>query len=283
MAVTGMSIGTRALLSRSVLALLFAVCAAAAEKAAPRNEYSASAPDAVKESLAARVSAFYGFFQAGKFRDAEAIVLEESRDIFYGIQKSRIFGFDIKSLEFTEDFKSARVFVTCKMTVPMMGHKPFDIPINSEWRWRDGDWFMRFGPRRSPDGSIQTPFGPMKSSSSPGASHSGGLLPGASVRPTLDSLKNMFHADRTELRMSGSEPGEQAISVRNQAVGPLTLSVHGRLPPGMQVELPERIEADGRGKIRFVYTPGEEPLQGRHVVELNVLPIGQILKISIDF
>ena len=133
MAIVGMTIAPRAVLSRSVLALLlFAVCAAAAEEAAARREYGASAPDAVKESLAARVSAFYEFFQAGKFRDAEALVTEESRDVYYNITKIRIFGFDIKSMEFAEDFKFARVAVTCKMPVPMMGLKSLDVPINSE-------------------------------------------------------------------------------------------------------------------------------------------------------
>ncbi len=275
-----MSIGIRIVVSLSVLALLFAVCAAAAEEAAPRREYSTSAPDAVKESLAARVSTFYEFFQVGKFRDAEAILSEDSRDIFYNIKKSRIFGFEIKSLEFTEDFKFAKVLVTCKMIVPMMGLKSFEMPVNSEWAWQDGDWFMHFGQLKAPDGSFQTPFGPMRPQS---ASNSGGLFQPAVARPTLDSLKSMFRADRTELRMSGSQPGEQAISIQNRAAGPLDLSVHGRLPARVRVELPEPIGAGERGKVRFVYTPGEEPLRGRHEVELMVLPINQILKISIDF
>ena len=284
MAIVGMTIAPRAVLSRSVLALLlFAVCAAAAEEAAARREYGASAPDAVKESLAARVSAFYEFFQAGKFRDAEALVTGESRDVYYNITKIRIFGFDIKSMEFAEDFKFARVAVTCKMPVPMMGLKSLDVPISSEWHWRNGDWFMHFGPRRSPDGSIQTPFGPMKGAANTGAASSGGPFPPAGARPTLDSLANMFRADRTQLRMSGSEPGEQSISIENRAAGPLDLKVRGSLPPGVRVVLPERIAAGGSGKVRFVYTPGEEPLQGRHTVELTVRPIEQVLKVSIDF
>ena len=72
----------------------------------------------MKESLAARVSAFYELFKTGKFRAAEALVTEESRDNYYNITKSRIFGFDIKSMEFAEDFKFARAVVTCQMPIP---------------------------------------------------------------------------------------------------------------------------------------------------------------------
>lgn len=276
-----MRMRTRAVLSRGALTLAFAFCAAAAEETEPK--YSASAPAAVKESLEARVRTFYELFQGGKFRDAEAIVAEESRDIFYVAPKSRIFGFDIKSLTFTEDFQSAKAFVACKMVVPMLGSQTFDIPVTSEWRWQNGDWFIRFGPRVSPDGTIQTPFGPMKSNADTGAPPSGGTPPPAVLRPTLESLKEMFSVDRSELRMSGSEPGEQTISIRNRAAGALNLSMRSSLPPGLQVELPERVEAGAEGEVRFVYTPGEEPLEGRHSVELIVLPLNQVLKISIDF
>ncbi len=279
--IIGMSNKNCVVLIRGALALAFVFCAAAAEEAEP--QYSASAPDAVKESLAARVRTFYELFQVGKFRDAEAIVAEKARDGFYNSRKSRIYGFDVKSLQFTEDFHSAKVLVTCKMTVPMLGGKLLDIPVNSRWRWENGDWFIHFGPRKNPDGSIQTPFGPMKGGPNVGAAQSGASFPGVGAGPTLESLQNMVSADRTELRMSGGEPGEETISVSNRAAGPLTLSTRGRLPPGVRVVLPERVEAGAEGEVRFVYTPGEEPLAGRHSVELIVLPINRLLKISIDF
>ena len=83
--------------------------------------------------------------------------------------------------------------------------------------------------------------------------------------------------------MSGSQTGERSISVHSQAAGPLTLSVNGRLPPGLEVETPEAIESGSYGDVRFVFTPGERSISGRYQIELMVLPINQILKIFITF
>ncbi len=203
----GMKMATRAVWSGSVWALFFVVSAAAAEEAAPRREYSASAPEAVKESLAARVNAFYEFFQAGKFREAEAIVSEESREVFYNASKTPIRGYAVKRLEFTPDFKSAKALVTCKMIVPLMGLNHFDIPVSSEWNWEDGDWFVHFGRPRTADGAVRTPFGPMRAPSAASRTAANRSSPAASAapRPTLESLKNRLRAARTELRMSADQ------------------------------------------------------------------------------
>lgn len=263
-----------------MLALFFTVGGEAAEEAGPPREYSESAPDAVKESLSARIGAFYDFFQAGKFRDAETIVSEDARDIFYGVKKERILGYDIKNLEFTEDFKLAKVLVTCKTIVPMLGANPLDIPVSSNWRWQDGDWFLYFVPPKTPDGLNETPFGPMNFKNT---SNGGAPLPATAVRSIPGLSRKLFRVNRTMLRMSGIRPGEQVITIQSQAEGLLTLSIKNRLPRGVRVELPEPIEKGESGEIRFIYTPGDRPLQDLRQIELLVLPVNQVLKVSIQF
>ena len=274
-----MTIGTHKLLILSAVALLLGVRGLAAEDTVEAREYSKSAPDAVKESLSTRVNAFYDLFRAGKFRDAEAIVSEPSRDLFYGAKKNRIISYQIESMEFADDFKFAKALVTCKTIIPMMGSEPFDVPLSSEWRWQDSDWFMHFQQREATTEAFQSPFGPMTYKDTPNTPGHTPMPP----RPTLDSLRDMVRADRNELRMSGSQTGERSISVHSQAAGPLTLSVNGRLPPGLEVETPEAIESGSYGDVRFVFTPGERSISGRYQIELMVLPINQILKIFITF
>ncbi len=274
-----MTIGSRALSKFSAVALLFSVSALAAEDVVEDREYSKSAPEAVKESLSTRVNAFYDFFRAGKFRDAEAIVSEPSRDLFYGAKKNRIMSYQIESMEFTDDFKFAKALVTCKTIIPMMGSEPFDVPLSSEWRWQDSEWFMHFVQREVNSDSFQSPFGPMNYKDTP---NTPGHTP-TPPRPTLGSLKTMYRADRTELRMSGNEAGERSISVQNQAAGPLTLKMNGRLPPGLEVEMPEPIESGEYGEVRFVFSPGEIPISGRYQVEMMVMPINQVLKVFVTF
>jgi hypothetical protein len=49
----------------------------------------------VSAALSARVSAFNSAFQAGQFRQAESFVDEESKELYYNVQKSRILGHEI--------------------------------------------------------------------------------------------------------------------------------------------------------------------------------------------
>ncbi len=79
------------------------------------------APPGVEEALRARVSEYYTLFGQSKFRQAEALVTEESKDTFYTMNKSRHMGFAIKGVTFTDDVKGARALVTLMMIIPMMG------------------------------------------------------------------------------------------------------------------------------------------------------------------
>ena len=107
----------------SVALLLFA-----AIPAAWSQKPFQKAPPGVEEALHARVSEYYTLFGQSKFRQAEALVTEESKDAFYTMNKSRHMGFTISGVTFADDVKSARVLVTLMMIMPMMEASPFPSP-----------------------------------------------------------------------------------------------------------------------------------------------------------
>ena len=101
---------------------------------------SKAVPEEIDSALRQNVSTFYAHFQKGQFRQAEAFVEEESKDAFYTSQKSRIIDFNLKSVDYAEDFRGAKVLVVCKTLVPMFGSQSVDLPLTSQWRLIDTGW-----------------------------------------------------------------------------------------------------------------------------------------------
>ena len=135
----------------SVALLLFAAIPAAwSQKPFPK------APPGVEEALRARVSEYYTLFGQSKFRQAESLVTEESKDAFYTMNKSRHMGFSIAGVTFADDVKSARVLVKLMMIMPMMGSKPLPFPVSTQWRLVDGEWYA-YIPQFKPGDIVQTP------------------------------------------------------------------------------------------------------------------------------
>src|SRR2546428_1726339 len=82
------------------------------------TKFFRKAPPDVEEALRARISDFYSFYQQGKFRQAESLVAEECRDLYYNMQKAPIRSFQLQNIEWADDFKSASVLVACLSATP---------------------------------------------------------------------------------------------------------------------------------------------------------------------
>ena len=138
------------------------------------------APSEVEEVLRSRVTEFYTYFQQRKYRKAEALIDEESRDYFYASSKKPILGFELSSMEFQDDFRQANVLVNVMIMLPMMGPKPVPFPLTGTWRWVEDNWYMHMEGNK-PGTIKQGPFGPMRIA--PDAALSGGrwTSPGVAV------------------------------------------------------------------------------------------------------
>ena len=111
-------------------------------------------PPAVDAALRARITEFLNYHVTGDFRKAEALVAEDTKDLFYNGNKSRYMSCKgISTLRYSENFTKAYAVVQC--TVPMviqatdsevktdvppelMG--PPTVPIPSTWKLENGKW-----------------------------------------------------------------------------------------------------------------------------------------------
>ena len=106
------------------------------------------APPDVEEALRARIQKFYGFYMEGKFRAADALVAEDSKDAFYVAGKRKCRSIEIDTLRFSEDFSKADVFVSCDTDVMVepVGLIRTQVPMRTRWKTLDGDWFWYVEP-----------------------------------------------------------------------------------------------------------------------------------------
>ena len=87
-------------------------------------------PQDVDDALRARIKTFYDLHVEHKYRQAEQLIAEESKDDFYTMSKPQVSGFRIASIEYSDHFTKAKALIVGRMQalLPMFGPKEMDIP-----------------------------------------------------------------------------------------------------------------------------------------------------------
>src|SRR5215471_9362592 len=117
-----------------------------------------------EKALRDRAQQFYQLQADKKYRQAEAMVADDTKDDYYASRKPDIKGFTIDKVELAPDLKTAKVIVKAKVTVmmPGAGATTFDLPTPTEWKFEDGEWRWYI----SQAARAATPFGNMHTSGS---------------------------------------------------------------------------------------------------------------------
>jgi hypothetical protein len=241
------------------------------------------APPAIDEALRDRVIQFYQAHVDGKFRAADQIVAEESKDVFFEMEKRRCNSFEIGRINYKETFTRAQVMILCdtQMMMVPVGVRPVKLPISSLWKQIDGKWFWYVDPTAGTD----SPFGPMKAGPMPAAGAAPALTADMMKGPDPASLKLMVQVDRQNAKFNLSQPGEQVINISSKLPGIAKLSVDQTSFPGLEGKLEKTELSTGESaKLTIVYTPAAgRPRAGQHLAEvrLRVEPIGRVFPIQV--
>jgi hypothetical protein len=233
------------------------------------------APPDVEEALRARVRQFYSLFQEAKFRQAESLVAEDSRDAFYNMSKVPIRGFRIERLDFADDFKSATVLVSYVTVMPRMTVSEVYIPVTSRWKLIDGQWFLGLElPKTTPFGSMH--FEPPKAAGEQPAQ-----------RATLETVtKGAFEVapQRLVFPRQGPQAVTRTVAVKNHLPGTLALEVEGADLPGLAISLRDRnIPPKSQVSFDLTYDPAVGKLTGTKQITVRVKPLEQTAVIQLQF
>lgn len=240
-------------------------------------------PPDVDQALRARVAQFFQAHVDGKWRDALALVAEDSKDQFLERGKQRILGFAVEKITWSDEFRQAEVlvFVEGDSLIPGIGPVKGKRPVTTAWKLVDGQWFWVSEPKEE-----QTPFGTLK----PGAGTPAplpeakpGLPPGASPAVVLAN-RSALGVDKDRIELKAAERSSAAVVVNNPLNGWVKLETGLPEVPGLTARLEkEDIPPQSTGKVIFEYTPdGNAPARQVRAV-IVVQPFRRVFPVYITF
>jgi hypothetical protein len=239
------------------------------------------APPDVEQALRARIQKFYGFYMEGKFRAADALVAEDSKDAFYVAGKRKCRSIEIDTLRFSDDFSKAEVFVNCDtdVMIQMVGLVPAKVPMRTRWKTLGGDWFWYVEP--ASDQGMPTPFGFFKPGSPNGPPAAMGVPPtGLSV----EALTKLVKVDRQQVSFDANTGGVARVVVTNTMPGSVALVLEPEVIPGFQLTLDKTSITQGQSAVLSIgYVPATDRKPSPALVKILVSPTQQEIPIRIGF
>ncbi len=261
----------------------------------PRNLFDKAPPD-VDQALKARVAKFYQFFVEGKFRLAEPLVAEDSKDIFFAAEKKKYKSCDQGSIAYSDNFTKAKAVVTCDTDRYMMGTKlMLKLPITSLWKLENGEWFWYVIPP-SQLTEYNTPVGPAKRPPEESGDTPAAPAPASIVRPMIspEQVMKAVRADRDSVDFNTTKSSTQEIHLKNTLSGNVTLTASTSIP--VLSAKPAKTEMQPGEELTIVLTfEPQDPAIGcpdclshpqdrkAGEVALRVEPTGQLIPIQVRF
>ncbi len=259
---------------RPAIAAIVAVSASG--QTAALNPF-AKAPANVDEALKSRVNEFYQDHVTGKYRRAEALVAEESKDGFYAATKPAIEGFTIGDIVYSEKYTKAKVKLDAKMLISFLGMsapKLMVVPIPSYWKVENGKWVWYISYDRN------TPFGEVKAKKEGG----NGVDPAQAFRdaPSLAAIQSGVKVDKAEVSLPKAAGTKAVVTLTNELQGPVSVSLDMSTYPGMLVTLDPREIKAGQKAVLTLESAAAKSYANR-IVRVVVKPSNQLIDVMVKF
>jgi len=234
-------------------------------------------PPEVDKALRARVNEFCELHKEGKFRQAEQMVAEDTKDYFYNSGKPHYVSYEIQSITYNQDFTKATAMVVCEQYLPALGFQGKTVKLLTPFNWKieNGQWMWYV----DKEALRMTPWGKEASGPQTGQTAAAPPPPGAVAPPVIPSsvggFLSLIKADKTELKL---KPGaSDQVVITNGTPGLILIDIVKQLP-GVEAKLQGPAVPAGVKDVLTV-TAGQEPVDG--TVELWVKPIGPRISIKV--
>lgn len=242
-----------------------------------------TSPAAAKaeQALRERVQRFYQLQQDKKYREAEAMVADDTKDLYYNAKKAKIESFTIDRVDLTDNMTKAKVLIKAKILtlLPGAGAEIFEMPTTTTWKVENGEWRWYV----SAEARSATPFGKMNSSeggAAPGQLDARGAAPGGVDNPNVAALQGRISIDTTSVQLTRHKR-DQVVTITNGLPGSLDLKLDplAEKTPGLTVKIDKpHLDAGEKAMVEF-HLYGEQKLSG--IVEIVALPLNRVFDIQV--
>ena len=229
-------------------------------------------PADVDQALRARITAFYDLHVKGEFRKAEALVAEDTKDLYYSSNKTQYVSYEIGRIDYSDNFTRAKVTVLTEQYIMLPGFmgKPIKIPIPSTWKVVDGTWYWYV----DPESLHMTPFGKLSPGPAPGSASATKSIP--EIPTTVpDFIFKLVKADKESVALQAGESGQ--VTITNGAPGVMNISLTGSVP-GVEVKLDRTVLKAGENAV-LTMRAGDNAQSG--VLSIQVAQTNQVIPIQV--
>lgn len=236
------------------------------------------APPPVDSALRARINKFFQAHVDGKFRLADEVVAEDTKDAFFAANKTRYYSFEIVKITYSENFTRAQAVVSCEMdfTIPGAGKVRVKAPRTTTWKLLDGQWWYYILPTDSYD----SPFGKMHPG--PEGKASGPVTP--QTGPSMAAIMSMVKSSKSEVGLSSDKPGSDEVILTNTLPGTVTLVLQYPGLPGLDIQLDRKELRTGEtARLSFRWEPEDKPPPPSLMAQTLVQPTAQVIAIRVRF
>ena len=234
-----------------------------------------------EKALRERVQQFYQLQTDEKYRQAESMVADDTKDDYYVSRKPKIKGFTIEKIEMSPDLMAAKVLIKARVLVLMMGAgaQVFEMPTPTTWKLEDGEWRWYI----TAEAKVSTPFGKINTNADKGGTtpRTKGEAPGGVEHPDLGALQGQISIDTTSVELTRNKR-DQTVTITNGLPGPLDLRVdpHAEKIAGLSVKADKtHLESGQAGMIQFHLT-GDKKLSD--MVEIIAFPLNKVFDIQVN-
>ncbi|MFN0104787.1 MAG: hypothetical protein ACKV2U_22220 [Bryobacteraceae bacterium] len=255
---------------------IFALAAALSTGAQEQPNLFNAAPPEFEKALRERVSGFYQAYVDGKFRSAEQYVCEDTRDLHYNQEKSKIRGFEIIKFSWDDGFKKASAVTTVQTTIQMRGQNiPAAAPMATSWRLEEGKWCYFVDPTLG----RQTPMGRMK----PGPGNAKGMnIDDMINNPNI--ILNQVKVSKERFLLRSWEKSADSVVITNGMPGSISIAFQTETVPGLTQKIEKMEMGPGEtSRIELVYDPKDETAKPTLRASLKIDPFGRTIIIPVVF
>jgi hypothetical protein len=240
-------------------------------------------PPEVDAALRARIRIFYQAHVDGKFRVADQVVAEDSKDAFFAAPKQKYGGFEILRINYSDHFTKADAVVMCAGEWVVRGQRmKVNMALPSKWKLENGEWFWYVVPVTE----VQTPFGVMHA---PPDDKAGAPTPAIAIPPdpmvAAQAILQSVKADKKELMLSSYAKAEGEVKITNGMQGSISLraEIDGRFP-GLNFALDKTVLKAGEvATLKITCDPKDRVPKPTLTARVFVDPTGQVLPVTLYF
>ncbi|MBC7924039.1 MAG: hypothetical protein H7039_00115 [Bryobacteraceae bacterium] len=235
------------------------------------------APPAVEKALRARVAVFFQAHLDGKFRQAEQVIHEDSKDIFYNSQKQQLVSYEITKIKYSDKFTRAEVVADVELDwyTARTGKMRVKPPMKSTWKLDKKVWWWYAIPKTE----WETPWGVMKPASE---QQTQGAPP---IRiPDAAALLEKLTSDTTKLTLDSVKPSSGEARISNDMPGVVTLTVEPHSIDGLEVSIDKVMIKQGEtAVVQFRYSPPDVTAKAPRLVYVRASPVAKVFSFTLGF